>query len=290
MFIGPDVGTSDHHAVAVTAAGRTVRDKALPNDEARLRASPTGLGEAHGPVLMVADQPATIGALPVAVAQATAGMEVAHLSGLAMRRVADLHPGTAKAGARDVAIIAEAARSMPYTLRNIRVGEAPIAEPAVLAGTEAAATVVPILAGRLASYAGITPVTRRSGTSTRGEHAPRGGERAPEKSAVPLGLRLVAPRPVTGLLQPEASPGQVPQPGHHRPGPPTDRCAVRDAGRRYPLPRLHRASAPVTGDPGRLTKTMEAPRHPRGAQPQALASAGAGHREAVRTHVPQEDP
>jgi len=35
-FLGLDVGESDHHAV--TAAGKTVYDKALPNDEARLRA------------------------------------------------------------------------------------------------------------------------------------------------------------------------------------------------------------------------------------------------------------
>jgi transposase len=32
-------------------------------------------------------------------------------------------------------------------------------------------------AAHLASYAGIAPVTRRSGTSIRGEHAPRGGNK-----------------------------------------------------------------------------------------------------------------
>ncbi len=35
VFFGLDVGESDHHAV--TAAGKTVYDRALPNDEARLR-------------------------------------------------------------------------------------------------------------------------------------------------------------------------------------------------------------------------------------------------------------
>ncbi|MCG7432748.1 IS110 family transposase [Kocuria indica] len=326
VFVGLDVGKSDHHAVAVTAAGKTVYDKALPNDEARLRAILEELATAHGPVLMVVDQPATIGALPVAVAQAMESVTVAYLPGLAMRRIADLHPGTAKTDARDALIIAEAARTMPHTLREIRVDEAQIAELAVLAGfdddlaaqitatsnrlrgmltqihpalervlgprvghpavadlltryptpaklaaagrgqvrarlrkhaprlaetlteeiftalgqqtvvvagTEAAATVVPILAGQLAalttqraqmasqvevlveahplsevlismpgigvrtaariltevvgkdfadvghlaSYAGIAPVTRRSGTSIRGEHAPRGGNK-----------------------------------------------------------------------------------------------------------------
>ena len=326
VFVGLDVGKSDHHAVAVTAAGKTVYDKALPNDEARLRAILEELATAHGPVLMVVDQPATIGVLPVAVAQAMESVTVAYLPGLAMRRIADLHPGTATTDARDALIIAEAARTMPHTLREIRVDEAQIAELAVLAGfdddlaaqitatsnrlrgmltqihpalervlgprvghpavadlltryptpaklaaagrghvrarlrkhaprlaetlteeiftalgqqtvvvagTEAAATVVPILAGQLAalttqraqmasqvevlgeahplsevltsmpgigvrtpariltevvgkdfadaghlaSYAGIAPVTRRSGTSIRGEHAPRGGNK-----------------------------------------------------------------------------------------------------------------
>lgn len=134
VFIGLDVGKSDHHAVAVTAAGKTVYDKALPNDEARLRSILQELAAAHGPVLMVVDQPATIGALPVAVAQATEAVAVAYLPGLAMRRIADLHPGTAKTDARDALIIAEAARTMPHTLRDIRVDEEQIAELGVLAG------------------------------------------------------------------------------------------------------------------------------------------------------------
>lgn len=47
----------------------------------------------HGLALLVVDQPATIGALPVAVAQSLEGVEVAYLPGLTMRRVADLHGG-----------------------------------------------------------------------------------------------------------------------------------------------------------------------------------------------------
>lgn len=41
------------------------------------------------------------------------GTQVAYLSGLTMRRVADLHPGEAKTGARDAFIIAETTRTMP---------------------------------------------------------------------------------------------------------------------------------------------------------------------------------
>ena len=65
------------------------------------------------------DQPATIGALAVAVAQPM-GIEVAYLPGLAMRRVADLYPGNAKTDQRDAFIIARAARSIPHTLRTLR--------------------------------------------------------------------------------------------------------------------------------------------------------------------------
>jgi transposase len=108
VFIGLDVGKSGHHAVAVDEAGKKLFDKALPNDEARLREILDSLS-GHGKILLVVDQPATIGALPVAVAQA-AGAAVGYLPGLAMRRIADLHPGQAKTDARDAAIIAEAAR------------------------------------------------------------------------------------------------------------------------------------------------------------------------------------
>lgn len=43
-----------------------------------------------------------------------------YLSGLAMRRIAALHPGQAKTDAPDALIIAESARTMPHTLRSIQ--------------------------------------------------------------------------------------------------------------------------------------------------------------------------
>ena len=274
VFVGLDVGKSDHHAVALDRTGKVLFDRALPNDESRLREILAQLG-AHGQVLVVVDQPATIGALPVAVAR-DAGVMVGYLPGLSMRRIADLHPGQAKTDARDAAIIAEAARSMPHTLRSIALDDEKVAElsmlcgfdddlraqitatsnrarglltqihpalerivgprldhPAVLdliqtwptpgalavagtrristrlrrsaprladklaaqitaaldeqtvvvTGTNAAAVVLPklaeqlVYAARLASYAGLAPVTRRSGTSIRGEHPSRSGNK-----------------------------------------------------------------------------------------------------------------
>ncbi|WP_433261626.1 IS110 family transposase [Actinosynnema sp. CS-041913] len=132
VFLGLDVGKGEHHAVGLDPAGKRLHDAPLPNSEPRLRALFDKLA-AHGPLLVVVDQPATIGALPVAVARA-AGHRVAYLPGLAMRRIADLYPGRAKTDARDAFVIADAARSLPHTLRPVDVGDDALAELDVLVG------------------------------------------------------------------------------------------------------------------------------------------------------------
>lgn len=89
--------------MAVTRDGEKVLDRALPNDEERLRALCDELA-VHGILLVVVDQPATIGALAVAVAQ-DMDIAVGYLPGLSMRRIADLTPGNAKTDAKDAAVI-----------------------------------------------------------------------------------------------------------------------------------------------------------------------------------------
>lgn len=132
VFIGVDVGKSNHLAVALDREGKRLLDKALPQDEGKVREIIASLAR-HGTLLLVVDQPATIGALPVAVAQAE-GIMVGYLPGLAMRRIADLHPGEAKTDARDAAIIAEAARTMPHTLCAIALADEQAAELSMLCG------------------------------------------------------------------------------------------------------------------------------------------------------------
>jgi len=132
VFCGLDVGKETHHACALDPSGRRLFDAALPQDEIRLRELFSRLME-HGPVLVVVDQPNTIGALPIAVARAM-GLGVAYLPGLAMRRIADLHPGSAKTDSSDAYVIADAARVMPHTLRRVDVGEETLAELKVLVG------------------------------------------------------------------------------------------------------------------------------------------------------------
>ena len=132
VFIGIDVGKSEHWATALSRDGQKVLDKALPNDEDRLREVYQRL-QAKGQVLVVVDQPATIGALAVAVAQ-DMGITVGYLPGLSMRRIADLTPGSAKTDAKDAAVIAGAARSMPHTLRAVSASDEEAAALSMLTG------------------------------------------------------------------------------------------------------------------------------------------------------------
>ena len=61
VFIGIDVGKHNHHTVALTRDGTQLLSKALPQNEAKLRALIDKL-RLHGTLLVVVDQPATIGA------------------------------------------------------------------------------------------------------------------------------------------------------------------------------------------------------------------------------------
>ncbi|CAL9643531.1 IS110 family transposase ISSgr1 [Streptomyces sp. enrichment culture] len=130
---GLGVGEGEHHAAAVNRAGKKVFDKPPPNSEPKLRELSDKLQAKHGTVLMVVDQPASIGALPLAVAR-DAGCQVAYVPGLTMRRIAGPYPGEAKTDARDAFVIADAARAMPHTLRAVDPADETVAELAVIAG------------------------------------------------------------------------------------------------------------------------------------------------------------
>ncbi len=108
-------------------------DKQLPNSEPKLRAVFDRLTAKFGTVLVIVYQPTSIGALPLTVARAT-GWKVAYRPGLSVRRIADLYPGEAKTDAKDAAVIADAARTMPHTLRSVELTDEITAELTVLVG------------------------------------------------------------------------------------------------------------------------------------------------------------
>lgn len=76
LLIGVDVGKSNRHAVELDRNGKLL-DRAFSQDEAELLSITASLAR-NGPLLLVVDQPAKIGALPVAVAQ-TKCINVAYL-------------------------------------------------------------------------------------------------------------------------------------------------------------------------------------------------------------------
>src|SRR6478735_6004347 len=104
VYCGIDVGKGEHHAVGLTAAGKKIYDKALPNDEAKLRAVFDRLAS-HGSVLVVVDQPNTIGT-----------------------------PDRRKQTPETRSSSPFAARTMPHTLRRVDTGDEALAELEVLVG------------------------------------------------------------------------------------------------------------------------------------------------------------
>ena len=169
VWVGLDVGKSAHHAHALDHDGNTLYDKPLKQDEKAIR---TMLGKLskHGRVLLVVDQPNTIGSLPLTVARNT-GIAVAYLPGTAMRRTAQLLPGDAKTDRRDAHVIAWAALKLPETLRDAGPDDETLAALKLLGIGGDIANFKS--SAHLAAYAGISPVTGQSGTSIKGERPSR---------------------------------------------------------------------------------------------------------------------
>ena len=109
VFLGPDVGKSGHRAVVLKRARKKLYGKALlPGRPHQARGARR---------ILVIEDPAAIGALPVAVTQA-AGAAAGYLPGSAMHRIADLHPGQEKTDARDASVITEAAQPIAPSLQS----------------------------------------------------------------------------------------------------------------------------------------------------------------------------
>ena len=201
VFCGLDVGKAAHHVVALDTAGRRLADRPLPNDEPALRALFAQL-QAHGPVLVVVDQVASIGALSIAVARAR-GISVAYLPGLSMRRLADLHPGEGKTDARDAFVIADAARTLPHTLRRVDADDELLAELTVLAGYDSdLAAEVTRLTNRLRdALTRVHPALER----LLGGHLDRAGVLDLLVAApTPQRLRRLGPNAIAALLRPRS--------------------------------------------------------------------------------------
>ncbi|MDY7104648.1 MAG: IS110 family transposase [Actinomycetota bacterium] len=108
VWVGLDVGKSDHHGDVIDDDGNALFDRRVHNDEADLDALFDRAG-GYGTVGLVIDQPGSIAQLAIAVA-ARRQIPVAYVPGLVMRRAADLYPGEAKTDRRDAAVLADVGR------------------------------------------------------------------------------------------------------------------------------------------------------------------------------------
>ena len=132
VWLGLDVGKSSHHACALDHDGNTILDTPVDQDEKQLRRTIAKL-QRRGTVLVIVDQPNTIGSLPLTVAR-DMGARTAYLPGGAMRKAAQLLPGGSKTDRRDARVIASTALRMPETLRDCEPDDETMAALRLLSG------------------------------------------------------------------------------------------------------------------------------------------------------------
>ena len=120
VWVGLDVGKEEHFADVLDDDGESLFARSVTNDEADLVALLEHAGE-HGTAGLVIDQPGSIAQLAIAVA-GRAGVPVAYVPGLVMRRAADLYPGEAKTDRRDAFVIADTARTRRRSVHWLDAG------------------------------------------------------------------------------------------------------------------------------------------------------------------------
>ena len=108
VFVGVDIAKGDHCACVVTSAGAEVLARSVRNDEAAIGRLIDDAA-VHGTVALVIDTTSSAASLLLETA-ARREVPVAYVTGLAMRRAADLYAGAAKTDPKDAAVLADYAR------------------------------------------------------------------------------------------------------------------------------------------------------------------------------------
>ena len=120
VFVGVDMAKAEHYAQAITVDGVEVFGRAIDNDQADIAMLEVA-GE-HGSVAVVVDMTASGAQLLLAVA-AERGVPVAYVTGLQMRRAAELYAGSAKTDPRDAWVLADFARRNADRLTWLEVSD-----------------------------------------------------------------------------------------------------------------------------------------------------------------------
>jgi transposase len=133
VFVGVDMAKGDHYAQAISAEGELF-DRPVGNDETAI-SQLIDDAASHGTVALVVDQPASGAQLLLAVAR-DRGVPVAYVTGLQMRRAADLYTGSAKTDPRDALVLADYARRNADRLCWLAVTDELLASLRILNGRD----------------------------------------------------------------------------------------------------------------------------------------------------------
>ena len=120
VWIGLDIGKTEHFADVLDEAGSPLFARAVANDEAAIEAL-IARAESFGSPALVVDQPGSLARLVLAVA-ARRGVPVAYVPGLVMRRAADLYPGESKTDRRDAFVLADTGRTRRHQVHWLDAG------------------------------------------------------------------------------------------------------------------------------------------------------------------------
>lgn len=108
VFVGVDIAKGKHYACAISADGEALFARPVRNDEAAIRRMiDDAVG--HGRPALVVDTTSSAAVLALTVASEL-DIPVAYVTGLAMRRAADLYAGAAKTDPKDAHVLADYAR------------------------------------------------------------------------------------------------------------------------------------------------------------------------------------
>lgn len=134
VFVGVDMAKGDHYAQAITTTGEELFARPVPNDEEAIRKLIDDAAAA-GRVGLVIDQPSSMAQLLLTVAHEGA-VPVAYVTGLQMRRAADLYAGQAKTDPKDAWVLADYARRNADRLTWLDVDDELLVELRVLNGRD----------------------------------------------------------------------------------------------------------------------------------------------------------
>ena len=134
VFVGIDMAKQDHYAQAISRDGTELFKRPVLNDQATIEQL---LSDAavHGRIVVVVDQPASGAQLLLSLA-AQHQVPVAYVTGLQMRRAADLYAGSAKTDPIDAFVLADFARRNADRLTWLSVTDDLLVELRILNGRD----------------------------------------------------------------------------------------------------------------------------------------------------------